>query len=246
MALFGIGRKPERVESGNNAMREMSESQKIEPTSTRQAKARKLFEEAGVRVRDLKTRLSSARWKVVTLEVQLKAAQEAAVEAVVVGGEPPSLTEREIELGAAQRKIEILEKALERATDLLRSAEAGLEQATQAELDDNFANTLRELMEHAAKMAESHGRLCEIHVSAEGRYSSELLWPAFAPDGYYTQWLRAVEGFVSQSRARGQKEPMVVSGASAPKAVEPTAERHTVESAGMTGWTVSLLRPRDA
>jgi hypothetical protein len=252
MAFFGIGKKSEqtRADSDSNEAKQMKASQNAEPTITRHAKARKRLEESAARVRELETRLSVARWKVASLEARLNAAQEAAVEAVVRGGEPPTFTEREAELLAAQRNRHILEEALARATASLRTAEAESTQAAQADLDERFASTLRQLMQHAAKMAECHERLREIHAAAGGRYSPELLWPAFAPDDYYRQWLRAAEVFLSQSLGQDHEGPAAVNGAgcnSTPerKPVEPAAEHHSAEGTGTVGRTLGLLRPCD-
>ncbi len=242
MAFFGIGKRSQQTPAGSdsNEANQMQVSQNDEPAVTRQAKARKRTEESAARVRELETRLSAARWKVARLEARLNAAQDAAVEAVVRGGEPPTFTEREAELLAARRNRHILEEALARATALLRIAEAESAQAAQADSDERLAGTLRQLMEHAAKMAECHERLREIHAAAGGRYSPELLWPAFAPDDYYRQWLRAAEVFLSQSLGQDQEGPAAVNGAGcnstpAPKPVEPAADHRSVEGTGTVG-----------
>ncbi len=248
MGFFRFGKKSQQTPagSGSNGAKRMQVSQNAEPTVTRHAKARKRLEESAACVRELETRLSAARWKVASLEARLNAAQEAAVEAVVRGEEPPAFTEHEAELLSAQRNRHILEEALARATASLRTAEAESAQAGQAELDEKFASALGPLMEHAAKMAECHERLREIHAAAGGRYSPGLLWPAFAPDDYYRQWLRAAEVFLGQSLAQDQETPEAVNGAGcnstpARKPVEPAAAHHSAEGKG----TVGLLRPCD-
>ena len=158
------------------------------------------MEEASRRIADLEGRLSAKREKVSQLAAQLDALQEAAVEAAVRGEEPANFTALEAALRDTQAGERILEQALNRAKASLRTAEAECKRAAQAEQDEKFANTLRELMQHAAVMAECHKRLSEIHKASGGRYSPSLFWSAFAPGNDYAQWLRNAEDFLNRPR----------------------------------------------
>jgi hypothetical protein len=91
-----------------------------------------------------------------------------------------------------------------RAKASLRDAEAENLRAGQLEQDETFAKTLKELMGHAAKLAECHKRLRELHLSAGCRYPSELFWPTFDSQGHYARWLSDAAVFIS--RLQEQKD----------------------------------------
>jgi hypothetical protein len=166
--------------------------------------------EASTRVADLERRLGFRREKSARLTARLNALQEAAVEAAVRGEEPPSFTEIEAELREAQTSEHILEQALKRAKALLATAEVESRRAAQAEQDEKFADTLKELMGHAAKMAECHARLTEIHAASGGRYSPSLLWSALASDKDYAQWLCNAQAFLNRLRQGKDAPPAVI------------------------------------
>jgi hypothetical protein len=160
--------------------------------------ARERVEEASRRVVDLESRLSAKREQAVQLAAQFSALEEAAVEAAVRGEEPASFTTLEAALRDAQAGEHILEQALSRAKASLKTVEAESQQALLAEQDEKFANTLRELMQLAAKVAQCHERLSQIHQTSEGRYPSSLLWSAFASGNDHAQWLRNAEEFLNR------------------------------------------------
>jgi hypothetical protein len=169
--------------------------------------ARERVDEASRRVAHLKSRLSAKREQAVQLAGQLNALQEAAVEAAVRGEEPASFTALEAALRDAQAGEHILEQALCRAKASLRTFEAESQQALLAEQEGKFANTLREFMQLAAKAAECHERLSQIHQASDSRYSPSLLWSAFAPGNDYAQWLRNAEDFLNRPRPEKDAAP---------------------------------------
>jgi len=197
-------------------------------------------EEAARRVADLEGRLSAKREKVFQLVAQLDALQEAAVEAAVRGEEPTNFTLLEAALRDAQAGERILEEALNRAKASLRTAEAECKRAAQVEQDEKFADTLRELMQHAAVMAECHNRLSEIHKASDGRYSPSLLWYAFAPGNDYAQWLRNAGDFLNRPRPEkdavsadcGLSLGAALTGNGQSERADTAANEHQVEEAG--------------
>jgi hypothetical protein len=197
---ISVGGKPSSG-SEQNSVEQTSHLTKPAPAQSNPATARELVEEASRRVADLEGRLSGKREKASQLAAQLNALQEAAVEAAVRGEEPTSFTALETALRDAQAAEHILEQALNRATVSLKTVETESRQALQAEQDENFAKTLREFTQAAAKVAECQGRLSEIQKASGGRYSSSLLWSAFSPDNDYAQWRRNAEDFLNRPRA---------------------------------------------
>lgn len=222
MKFFRIGRKQKTgsTEVERQIIHEMAQTaaHKVEPLREDCVAPSERLAQANARVADLEARLESARRSVADHENMLKAAQDAAVEAATRGGEPGSLTGIEVGLRSARDREHIFEEALERAKTLLQAAEAEANHAAELEQeerrkaalleqeekrkaalleqDKKFILTLKELMGHAAKMAEWHEQLRQLQTDADDRYPSNVLWPAFNERDHYAQWLSTADALV--------------------------------------------------
>jgi hypothetical protein len=207
MSFFGIGNQKKPVDvSVNHASPAARDKHPDQPAEQPAEQIRtgalivsRRLTQATARVADLEVRLLGTRKTVEDLNARLTAAREAAIEAATRGEEPPSIPDLEVELRKARERGRIFEEALVRAKVLLQDAEAENLRAAQLEQNRKFAKTLKELMGHAAKMAECHRHLGELHRAAEGRYPHPLLWQAFNAEDY-AGWLCAANAFLNQAR----------------------------------------------